>query len=242
MLDKSLVTYYNLQQVLHYCQATIFLHNRFKRRKSKSGAKKQEKSKKKEADMDLRVVKTKKVIRESFLELRKTHPLEKIKVTELCKNALINKTTFYRYYQDVYALSDELEQEIFDEFWKNLENRDTILKDPSHFIDQIPSPEKLDPNSMVYCLFHDRMEDFFQKTEKCVKEYYLQKCHTSEEKIRLIFLINGIIYTGREIKLYHNYNEGMIKETFLKIISDLKEISFLPDSMITIPNTQSTEK
>ena len=42
--------------------------------------------------MDLRVIKTKKNIRDAFLELRKKHTLDEIKVNALCEKAMINKT------------------------------------------------------------------------------------------------------------------------------------------------------
>ena len=69
--------------------------------------------------MDLRVIKTKKNIRDTFVELRKKHSLDEIKVNMLCEKAMINKTTFYNHYQDIYALSEELESSAVDDFLKN---------------------------------------------------------------------------------------------------------------------------
>ena len=61
--------------------------------------------------MDLRIQKTEKAIKNVFLELRARKPLEKITVKELCELALINKSTFYSHYEDIYALSEAMEQE-----------------------------------------------------------------------------------------------------------------------------------
>ena len=58
--------------------------------------------------MDLRIVKTKKAIINAFLSLRAKRPLEKITVKELCEMAIINKSTFYSHYADIYELSDSL--------------------------------------------------------------------------------------------------------------------------------------
>ena len=58
--------------------------------------------------MDLRNQRTKKNIRNAFIELRSKKPLEKITVKELSELAFINKATFYRHYEDIYALSNEL--------------------------------------------------------------------------------------------------------------------------------------
>ncbi len=62
--------------------------------------------------MDKRIEKTKKAIKEAFLELRTKKPLEKISVKELCEIAYINKSTFYSHYEDIHALSDALEYEL----------------------------------------------------------------------------------------------------------------------------------
>lgn len=71
--------------------------------------------------MDLRIVKTKKAIREAFLQVRKTTPLEKMKVRDLCRIALINKSTFYNHYEDVFALSEEMENEILEQCMNGFE-------------------------------------------------------------------------------------------------------------------------
>ncbi len=62
--------------------------------------------------MDLRIEKTEKAIRNAFLSLRAKKALEKITVKELCGLAMINKSTFYAHYPDIYALSDTLEDEV----------------------------------------------------------------------------------------------------------------------------------
>ena len=61
--------------------------------------------------MDLRIQKTERAIKNAFIELRSKKPLEKITVKELCELAMINKSTFYSHYEDIYALSETMEQE-----------------------------------------------------------------------------------------------------------------------------------
>lgn len=69
-----------------------------------------------EKKIDRRVRYTKKAIRESFLDLLEKKPLEKISVTEICKNADINRGTFYSHYSDPFELKTSLEQEMMDVF------------------------------------------------------------------------------------------------------------------------------
>ena len=62
--------------------------------------------------MDIRIEKTERAIKQAFLTLRAKKPLEKIKVKDLCALACINKSTFYAHYQDIFALSTKMEQDL----------------------------------------------------------------------------------------------------------------------------------
>ena len=58
--------------------------------------------------VDRRVVLTKGLIKEAFLELKKTHSLADIKVTDLCERAGIGRGTFYRHYRNMNEVLDEV--------------------------------------------------------------------------------------------------------------------------------------
>lgn len=62
--------------------------------------------------MDLRTKKTRRSIKNAFLQLRASKDIERITVKELADLAEISKATFYLHYHDVYDLSDELEKEV----------------------------------------------------------------------------------------------------------------------------------
>lgn len=64
--------------------------------------------------IDRRTRYTKMIIRDSLYELLEQKPLSDITVKELCQTADINRATFYRYYDNVDALFEQLEQEIVD--------------------------------------------------------------------------------------------------------------------------------
>ena len=55
-------------------------------------------------------------IRESFIKLLETTPLEDITVTAVCDKAGINRATFYYHYDSVQNLFDELERQLENEF------------------------------------------------------------------------------------------------------------------------------
>lgn len=65
------------------------------------------------AKEDRRTMYSKKMIRESLYELMKEKPLNKISVTEICKKADVNRSTFYAYYTDIYDLHQQITKDFF---------------------------------------------------------------------------------------------------------------------------------
>lgn len=63
---------------------------------------------------DLRYSRTDRLLSEALLELLKVKPVEKITIKDLTDRAAINRCTFYRHYQDIYDLLEQLEDEIMD--------------------------------------------------------------------------------------------------------------------------------
>ena len=56
------------------------------------------------ANTDLRVIKTRNNLFNSLATLMKDKSFEEIKVSDICNEALINRSTFYSHYQDKYEL------------------------------------------------------------------------------------------------------------------------------------------
>lgn len=61
---------------------------------------------------DLRVVRTRQMIKEAFLELMETVGFTKITIDSIAKKAFISRNTFYLHYVDKYDLLDKLEDDI----------------------------------------------------------------------------------------------------------------------------------
>ncbi|MDQ0116214.1 TetR/AcrR family transcriptional regulator [Paenibacillus harenae] len=93
---------------------------------------------------DLRVIKTKKALHQALLVLLKTKPLESISVSTLCREAEVNRGTFYLHYNDVGALFDEHLHYLL----KDLE--ESYYEPYRHAPDLIPS--QLDPSTIR--IFH----------------------------------------------------------------------------------------
>jgi len=67
------------------------------------------------AKSNQRVAVTKRMVKEGLIRLLEKKPLEKINITELCNEAGINRTTFYRYYELPRDVLTEMQNEFFEE-------------------------------------------------------------------------------------------------------------------------------
>ena len=56
------------------------------------------------------------LIQSTFLELLKEKQISRITIREICEIANINRSTFYRHYEDIYALMQDIQKNIFTEF------------------------------------------------------------------------------------------------------------------------------
>ena len=138
--------------------------------------------------MDLRVVKTKKNIRDAFLELRKKYSVDEIKVNMLCENAMINKTTFYNHYQDIYELSKELETEALNVFLGNFEDVDMLLENANRFINSMHVALE-QSGDILNLLFRDKLDELTGRIEEHIRKYYKK-----EEQMLVSFLMGGSIH------------------------------------------------
>lgn len=141
---------------------------------------------------DLRVLKTKNAIENAFYELRKKKKLEDIKVKELCEKAIINKTTFYNYYQDVYELSDELENRVLDEVLQEYKEISKGFTKTEDFIFGLY--KVLVNNKNINILFGDRNEIILEKGTKLFLEYFKKKINNDEKKMYVLFFVRGAFY------------------------------------------------
>lgn len=148
--------------------------------------------------MNLRTQRTESAIKEAFLRLRQTKPIEKISVTELSKLAGINKATFYLHYADIYTLSDEIEDGMIDEILPDLGVVKKYQNQPQIFSTEIlrrfiENRSRLNTafSGSRYSLFAQKIE---QRLKKLIYEQY-PDVNTRENDILLTFLIQGVFHT-----------------------------------------------
>lgn len=84
-------------------------------------------------------IRSRKLIRQAFLELLKEKSFEKITVTDIVKRADINRSTFYAHYPDVMGLLEEIQEEVISFFEESLRkvNFSDMLQNPIPYLQLI---------------------------------------------------------------------------------------------------------
>lgn len=77
---------------------------------------------------DLRIIKTRRTIRNALVDLMSEKELSAVTISELSARAEINRKTFYRHYRTISDVVSELENEILSEFSEIIKNgNDSLL-------------------------------------------------------------------------------------------------------------------
>ena len=69
-----------------------------------------------EKKTDLRILRTRKAIRDTFCEMIAEMDYEEITIKELSQRAMINRNTFYLHYDSIATLMQDLQNEIISNF------------------------------------------------------------------------------------------------------------------------------
>ncbi|EOO28523.1 hypothetical protein ICM_02466 [Bacillus cereus BAG1X2-3] len=103
--------------------------------------------------IDLRVIKTQRAIKNTFIQLIEEVGFEKVNVRKLIERAEVNRSTFYLHYQDKYDLLNKIEDELL-EGLKQIIMDTTLIKtvEPNSTSDS--RLEKM--NKVAYYLFDNK--------------------------------------------------------------------------------------
>lgn len=124
---------------------------------------------------DLRISVTKRMIKEALIDLLHSKPLSKIRVNELCEHSGVNRTTFYRHYE---SLQDVL-QEIEADFIKQLYLPNKLPKDMADAKEHVETvcTYVYEHSDIVKLLFLNMSDtDFLKSIYKFYREF-LEVCH-----------------------------------------------------------------
>lgn len=103
---------------------------------------------------DLRIIKTKEGLRTALLKMLEEKPLEQISISELCREAKINRGTFYLHYANV----DALFEEYFREITRDL---DIAYMEPYRFVKEL-NLARLNPKTIRIFNHIDKFKSFYR--------------------------------------------------------------------------------
>ena len=176
-----------------------------------------------------RITLTKRMLQEGLLKLLETKNLDKISVTELCRESGINRATFYNHYsspQDLLTdlesrLTDELHQIIgdpqtIDEISRRLEDACAYLKEHARYV-----------ITLYRCHADTDLADIFSELNRNFHRESIRLKNRTSMDTDSIHLVSTFICSGS----YHLIREWLVKD----IQKSPKEIS---DMLIHIINEQ----
>jgi AcrR family transcriptional regulator len=142
---------------------------------------------------DLRVIKTKKAIRDAFAELLSEKDIHKITIKDIADTAVINRKTFYNYYAGVYAVVDEIENEIIMAF--NVALRDVdfkqLLREPYEIFKKLTSIINSDFDFYSHLMKMDNNMSLISKIilalEFNVKKSFSEQISINKSTLDLVF-------------------------------------------------------
>lgn len=144
--------------------------------------------------VDRRTRYTKMVIAEAFFSLLENKGFAKTTVADICREAQINRGTFYLHYEDKFALLDELIDEALDEGDPWGEDLDALCQR----IPKGPHARALYRNPDTFAYVARRIID---RSASTVVPKIMERTGLSEEDARLVFLftVHGDLAVSQQV-------------------------------------------
>jgi len=150
---------------------------------------------------DLRVIKTKKAIRNAFAELLSEKDIQKITIKDIADTAVINRKTFYNYYAGVYSVVDEIENEIIMAFIDALRDVDfkQLLHEPYEIFKKLTTIINSDFDFYSHLMKMDSntslISKIIQALEVNIKKSFSEQISMNKSTLDLVFdyAITGMI-------------------------------------------------
>lgn len=144
-----------------------------------------------------RVLITQNSIESAYLVLLKNKNTDKITVKEVCDMAMVNRTTFYKYYSDIVFLAEKVRSSML----KYLEDclKESIpadLSDSYEFISRIILGIKRDPNLRMLPFLYNEPQ-FKNSLNSLIYRYYLGPKFggeiSDEEWVKITYCSHGVL-------------------------------------------------
>ncbi len=153
---------------------------------------------------DLRFIKTEKLIRETYLALKKQQEAP-VKVTELCNAALINKTTFYAHYETMESLHNSICKETVKNLLDGCELADQAFEHMEGFVYALMNAILAEEDTLS-ALYGSNTSGMLKDFEEELLKIYLQEEEDPDRRNKITFCIGGasrLLFTSRDPESIH---------------------------------------
>ncbi|MCM1438848.1 MAG: TetR/AcrR family transcriptional regulator [Roseburia sp.] len=155
--------------------------------------------------MDRRIKKTKRAIYAAYFRAKHNIPTERPSVKEICALADINKTTFYRYFDDIDALIHSLIADAVSTMLIDDLKVEYLLTDPESYFKQVVERHKM-YDKEYSLLFNDNPNTFIFEAESIIKSKLIETTDKRYDDILLTFIAGGAAHFFIETNYYDENN------------------------------------
>ena len=175
--------------------------------------------------MDIRIEKTRNSIINAFLELRSKKAIEKITIKELCEKAMINKSTFYAHFPDIYALSEYLEAQVTNDILKEIEHPEYLLSKPEEFHRQLIYAY-LSHERLAQTLFSgSRAPSFLVCLENGLKEILFAQRPDLKDDVTVNVVLTYGVYGGfHAIQMRRSFGDDAVMDAVVSLNKKIAEL------------------
>ncbi len=153
--------------------------------------------------------KTRKKLMDAFWEIYKNRRIEKITVGSITKKAFLNRGTFYEYFDDVYDLLEQLENELLDDITDWLDSKfeekgKMTFDDISHEMASLFSRY----DDKIYILLSDKGDPAFQqKLKQKIRDHLSESLDVPQNSETFEYLLTFVISSVSGL-ISHWYDTG----------------------------------
>ena len=171
-------------------------------------------------------LRSRKMIRDAFMELVEEKKNGKVTVTDIVKRADINRSTFYAHYQDVQGVAEELEEEIFESTIPLLEIKYVnVYKNPKPFLQNLA--KIMEENEAFYrVLIKSNYADHFEKRlVEVLTDYILNSEEVPEVVINSPFFDMLITFVmGGIVNVFHKWFQGNLNYNMNDLVNEMEKL------------------
>lgn len=174
-------------------------------------------------------VRSRKLIRQAYVELIKIKDIDNITIKDIVTRADINRGTFYAHYSSVGAVSEQIENEIIAalfQFLDEFKDKNTrLIENPLPFVTNIARFIENDQEFYRLLINSQRATPFFNK----FKALFIDKIMSDEKKMSAIknknqFLVCVNLYASGFAGLYQDWFNQKIKMSLDDLTVNFSEI------------------